>query len=286
MPNLSDKAILTTLSISQWSARKFDKRETQELALRHGTATEVARVNKSLLPSSDELDKVHKYTNAVRWDFYDRTLPWAQEGMWIIRADAYMDFAAKMRDHMYLWRQMVGDFVTVYPQLVQDARVKLNGLYKDDDYPGPDDMARRFGIDIAFTPVPSADDWRIQLADYEMEELRQQVMKQVHAGEGMAMKDAWRKVYEVVSKAEERLSKPDAVFRDSLVENAKDLCKILPSLNLTDDPNLERMRQTIEGSLCGYSADTLRTFPDVRADAADKLKEIMDKMGAFYTAPA
>lgn len=279
---LSSKALLVTLSISQWSARKFDKRETAELALKHTTSEQVARVNKALLPAAETLVAVHKMTNAIRWDYYRNSLPWGQEGVNIIKADQYMDFASKMRDHMYNWRQLVQSFIAAYPQLREEARVALNGMYREEDYPHPDDLARRFSIDVAFLPVPDASDWRVSVGDLEMDELRAQISAQVEKGQGVAMRDAWRQVYEVVQKAHERLSNPDTVFRDSLVENAKSLCRLLPSLNLTDDPNLESVRRAIEGSLCKHEPATLREAPDVREQVSKKLAGIMDKMGAFY----
>jgi len=35
--NLNDRALLVQLSISQWTARKFDKRVTRDVASSHGT---------------------------------------------------------------------------------------------------------------------------------------------------------------------------------------------------------------------------------------------------------
>ena len=46
----------------------------------------------------------------------------------------------------------------------------------------------------------------------------------------------------------EKLADPKAVFRDTLVENTKEVCSILSRLNFADDPDLETMRQQVEES--------------------------------------
>ena len=57
--NLSDRALLVQLSISQWTARKFDKKVTNDVANTHGVASSAGRYNKALLPMNDLLDRVH-----------------------------------------------------------------------------------------------------------------------------------------------------------------------------------------------------------------------------------
>ncbi len=78
--NLSDRALLVQLTISQWTARKYDKKATQEVATTFNTSKDAGRYNKSLLPMNDYLDRVHKKTTHIREKFYKNTLPWGMEG--------------------------------------------------------------------------------------------------------------------------------------------------------------------------------------------------------------
>lgn len=284
MTGLTSKAMLVSLKVSQWSARKLDRRETAELMLKHGTSTEVARVNKSLLPMSLSLDAVHKKTGAVRADYYKNSLPWGQEGVNVIRAEGYMDFTKLMREHIYEWRSLVDDFIVDYPQMREDARAILNGMYREDDYPHPEDLRRKFSVDVRFFPIPEQGDWRVALSDDEMEELRKQTHEDIAQSQSIAMRDAWKRVHEVVKHAVDRLGDEKAVFRDSLIENAKEMCRVMSVLNVVDDANLENIRSQIEGALCSHTAEALRQAPDVRQDVADKMREIAAKMGAFYAA--
>src|SRR5690606_35105548 len=90
MSSLSSRAILVDLDISQWSARKLDKRETDEVLFRNGASRRAARVNKSLLPGAQSLEAVMKKATEIRTWFYERTLPWSGSAR-ILRSDAYFD---------------------------------------------------------------------------------------------------------------------------------------------------------------------------------------------------
>ena len=51
-PSLSSRAMLCSLSISMWSARKHDPDASQEIAQRHGAQADAGRYHKVLLPKA------------------------------------------------------------------------------------------------------------------------------------------------------------------------------------------------------------------------------------------
>lgn len=280
--SLSTRAMLVDLDISQWTARKLDRRETEEVLIRNNARSRVARVNKSLLPGAGSLEAVTKKAGEIRNWFYARTLPWLSSGARIIKTEGYLDFTSELQRRVSEWDRLVDRFVMEYPDLVQAAQDELQGLYDPNDYPPVEHIRDKFSIRARFAPVPDADDWRIQLADDEIASLKAQITRDVLEAQSSAMKEAWKRLYECVEHAVERLSDPKAIFRDSLVKNAEELCRILPSLNLTNDPLLEARRQELERALCGLDPKDLRKYPDLRKQTADQLQDIKNKMGAFY----
>lgn len=280
--SLSERAMLVSLQISQWTARKLDRTETSAVNRKHGLTVEAARVNKNLLPLATDLDRVHKISSAIRKQFDFLTAPWALHGVNILKSDAYMDFTGTVRGWQDEWHGAVETFLAAYPTYRTEARLLLNTMFNEDDYPSPEDLARRFAFNIRFYPLPDADDWRVSVGDEATMQLREQLKADVERAMGEAMQDVWRRIYEVVSKAHERLSCPDNKFKDSLVENAIELCAVLPSLNITSDPDLEQARRDVERSLCAHRPDTLRDDLDTRAQVADQMAEIMRKMSGAY----
>lgn len=277
--NLSDRALLVQLSISQWTARKYDKKATQEVAYSHGTTTAAGRYNKSLLPMNGMLENVHRKAAHIRAKFYDNTLPWGIEGTQMLPTANYLEFMADFRKEKSEWETLVNMFVGDYDTLKLDAQRILGTLYREDDYPHRSDIASKFRMDLAVFPVPS-NDFRVAIGSEELTRIQQDVERRVAEAQTNAMRDVWQRLYDKVKHIAEKCSDPKAIFRDSMIDNARDICELLPRLNFTDDPNLETLRQEVEAKLIMHP-EILRNNPDKRRDTAAEAKRIMDSMGVF-----
>jgi hypothetical protein len=128
-------------------------------------------------------------------------------------------------------------------------------------------------------PVPS-NDFRVSIASDELSAIQQDVERRVQEAAQNAMKDVWNRLYDRVVHIADKLADPKAIFRDSLVDNAKEICALLPRLNFSDNPDLETMRQQVEASLIKHP-DALRNDPDLRRDTAVEAKRIADAMRGF-----
>jgi hypothetical protein len=94
--SLSSRAMLCSLSISMWSARKHDPQASEEIAQRHGAQADAGRYHKVLLPK-EALTEIHKIVSEARQEHYFMTLPWDDNGYRVLPAAAYMDHTEKMR---------------------------------------------------------------------------------------------------------------------------------------------------------------------------------------------
>lgn len=175
-------------------------------------------------------------------------------------------------------------FISEYPALKARAKQFLpNGMYNEDDYPDATQIYKRFKMDMAVFPVPSTD-FRVQIGDAEMERIKSDIEGRVSQAAQNAMFDVWQRLFDKVKHIAEKLADPKAIFRDSMIENAQELCELLPKLNFSDDPNLERMRQEVEAKLAGNHPDALRNDPDLRRSTAEEAARIMDVMKGFMGA--
>ena len=277
---LTDKALLVQLNISQWTARKYDRKVTKDILTQHGASMGAGRFNKSLLPMNGYLDSVHKKATAIRQKYYTNTLPWGIEGTQMLPSANYLEFMTEFRKEKGEWESLVAEFISNYSRLKEDAKRLLpNGLYNESDYPCDDSLHEKFNIDMAVFPVPS-DDFRVEIGDAELNNIQQDVERRVAEASEIAMADIWKRLYDRVKHMSEKLADPKAIFRDTMVENTRELCALLPRLNFADDPNLEDLRQQVEGSLLLHP-DALRNNPVLRDEKAQEAKDIMDKMSAF-----
>jgi len=280
---LSDRALLVQLNISQWTARKFDRKTTQEVATRHGVNAAVGRYNKSLLPMNDYLTMVHQKSGFIRNKFYENTLPWGIEGTQMLPTANYLTFISEFRREKAEWETLRNLFVSNYGSLKADAKRFLGPLFNEADYPPEDTIAAKFKMDMAVFPVPS-NDFRVSIGSEELSRIQQDVERRVQDASAAAMKDVWQRLYDRVEHLVDRLVKiddPKSRFHDTTIDHLRDLCQLLPRLNFAEDPNLEAMRSEVENKLASISKDAVVDNDKLRTKKIDEAKAIMDKMAVF-----
>ena len=191
-----------------------------------------------------------------------------------------------MRVYKQGFEQAVGAFVSDYHTVIWEARQNLGGLFRREDYPNAAEIRNKFDFKTAISPVPTAEDFRVSLAREEVSTIQKKMQERLMQSHSAATHDLWQHLYEVVSLMVERLSDPEAIFRDTLVTNIARLTEILPRLNLNDDPGLEAMRRKIQENLCSYSPDHLRKDKQARTQAARDAQSVMDSMAGYLIVEA
>jgi hypothetical protein len=280
---LSERALIVRLTISQWSARKYDKRASQQVADANGTTTDAGRFNKMLLPANDSLKQVTAAANALRKHVYDNTLPWAHDGQFIIPSKNYLEFINQYRQLKAEFDARVTAFMQDYSRVKVDAQRSLGTLYDAADYPDENDLWGKFGVDLEVMPVPTRD-FRVSLADDELTRIHNDVVSRVESAQAAAMKAAWQRLYDRVEHMASTLTKDNPRIYDSMVDHIRELCKSLSALNLTDDAALEDMRLEVERKLSAVSVPLLREDETVRKATADTAEDIMERMRGFMGA--
>ena len=279
--SLDTKAVLVQLNISQWTARKYDKRVTQEVSDKHNTVGDVGRYNKALLPDNDLLKRIQKKSTAIRTEYYANTLGWGvTDGIQLLPSANYMDFMEQFREHRAEWQELVDEFISQYMQLKDNAERTLGDMYNESDYPEEHELRSKFAMDMTVLPVPS-DDFRVEIGSDEMERIADEVRSQVEGAYQSSIKEIWQRLYDKVEAMNKKLSDPKAVFRNTLTENLSDVCDLLTRMNINDDPDLESIRQQVDSELTRNHPDALRNDPIKRREVADKSKDIMSKMNVF-----
>ena len=279
--SLDSKAVLVQLNISQWTARKYDKRVTQEVSDKHNTVGDVGRYNKALLPNNDLLKRIQKKATAIRTEYYANTLGWGvTDGIQLLPSANYMVFMEQFREHRAEWQVLVDEFISQYMQLKDNAERTLGDMYNESDYPEEHELRSKFAMDMTVLPVPS-DDFRVEIGSDEMERIADEVRSQVEGAYQSSIKEIWQRLYDKVETMNAKLSDPKAVFRDTLTENLSDVCDLLTRMNINNDPDLESIRQQVDSELARNHPDALRNDPIKRREVADKSKDIMSKMNVF-----
>jgi len=284
---VQNSAILVELNISAWTGRKLDKRVSEEIDASKGTKAKGGNYHKHLLAGTDKLDAVQKIVSAVRVWHYEQTLPWSDGGARLLPMKNFFEYKRTLSMFETQFKQAVNEMLNEYPTLVTAAAFQLGALFNRNDYPDVETITGKFRFSYVFMPVPTAGDFRIQAADDAIAELQAQAEEHMNKRVNDAMKDIWTRLHDCLTHMSDKLDDLPTprvlkdgtevysqVFRDSLVNNAIELCGLLTKLNVTDDPNLEQARHKLEEAITGVTAEGLRADDGER----DHLKKQVDEI--------
>ena len=276
IPTLQTSFIGVDFSFSVWTGRKKDKAVSAEVTRSKGAKDNTANVTKDLLAGNAQLEAIHKFIANVRNEHYELTQPWAS--MRVIKNDVFFNkYTPRMNAHGVTFWAMVQGFLDSYETDVSAAAFSLGGLFDRDDYPSRDVLATKFRFVIA--PVPIATDFRTEVMDEAAKYIQQEYTK--HYGDLIlnAMGDAWDRLHAALARMSERLDyvgKEDKkIFRDSLVENAREMIDLLADFNLTGDDSMERARVKLMDALEGVTPEALREDDYFRHDVKRKVDSIL-----------
>jgi hypothetical protein len=175
----------------------------------------------------------------VRAHFYDKTLPWKDNGDRLLTRLMFRDFIEEHERLVGEFKDAVEQFVTTgYPQAREKAEFRMGELFNANDYPAPDSLRRRFYINMDIDAVTEAGDFRV-----EMDAGSSTGPRVDGAGDARAARPRHARrlgaAREVVGHFAKKMGSDD-IFRDATVRNIEELVDLLPGLNVLDDPDLKR----------------------------------------------
>lgn len=275
-------AMLANVNIRMWEGRKHDREVTERVNAEAHATPDAGRYHKHLFGGGvPELGAILTAATTLRTVHYEHTLPWADSGFRLLPTENYLTYVEEMRKVRVRFDDAVAAFITAYPRLKQEAKKKLQTMYREQDYPDLVLLKSKYRVALEFAPLPTGDDFRVNLPARELERMAKEVEARVTSAAGLAMEDVWRRLGDAVSHLRERLD-DGKHLRDSMITKLRDVAAGLGRLNLTQDPMLEDVRGRVLTSLTTLDAKTLREEEDVRAEAAKKADDILAAMAGVY----
>lgn len=278
------ECMITNLQIGMWMGYRLDKEASLRVTNEANAEADAARVNKHLIPK-DVLKPVISAANAVRTHFYEKTLPWKDNGDRLLTRKLFQKFIKQHEELVGEFNQRVERFLSHdYAVARERARFRMGELFNSNDYPSAFELQTKFYCHLDIDPVSEAGDFRVSLDESHLNVIKQQIEQALRSRVGTAMTEVWGRLAETLSHFADKMSDDEQIFRNSTVIKLKEMVDLLPDLNIIDDANLERIRADIERHLVGYTPEDLRKNPANREAAATEAKRIMDDMAGFMNA--
>lgn len=285
--NLNSVSLLCEFTSSVWTARKLDRKKTDEVVTGANAKSKgAARVNKNLLAGQPVLEEIAALVSNARTYVYDNTLPWSNSGQRLIITARLPKFDQRIRDYIDEFNEKVDAFVQVYPGLIMAQAMALGTMFDRSEYPTASEIRHKFNMACDYLPVPTAGDIRVDIGNQAQDELRERLEHMTKVRVEKAVSDLNEKLVEHLKRMADRLvtdkdaktGEPQARrFTETLVSSAFELCDMVRDYNLTGDPTLMQARTMLETALADVSVMTLREDPIKREDVRAKVESILDK---------
>lgn len=305
--SIATAAVLGSLNISVWEARKQDRKTADEVAVSKGARSKrAATVHKHLFSESPALEAIKSLRGEVRQWFNQVTLPWDDNGRRLIPTAQYMDITDEARRYEQRFNDLLRVFMATYSNEISKQAFEMGALFDRSEYPPADEAASKFRFMLSIEPVPTAGDFRVDIAEEQAAQMREDYDKMTNQRVAGAVADAWQRVKEQCEWVVERMTAciefdPDMVeenktldddgnvikveikkkrrpkLYDSMLENGLELCKLLSKLNVTNDPKLEEARQQMETILSRIDMDSLKESPELQSATRSAMQNILDK---------
>ena len=257
VPSLSSSAMLVDLSISKWTASKKDKQASADLADQNGAKRSMARAYKTLI-ESPKLEALNSLVSRIYDANFGMTMDWAAKLRLLTTAN-YMKHVNMMTAFQQEFDKAVDDFIDEYRWAVTQQQVSLGSLFDPADYPSETDVRKKFGIRLAYTPVPDVGDFRVNIGTEASEVLRQHYEKVYAEAITTAMNSVIGRVRDTLTVFSNQLrvevgadgKAAKGKIYDSTIELCRSMLDMMATCNITNDPAVQmverQLRQAFEG---------------------------------------
>jgi hypothetical protein len=274
-PSISSAAMIVDFNASVWTARKKDNKASEDVNNMNAADKGVANVTKNLLGECDELRAIQKFAANVRNIHYSMTMPWSDNGSRLLTTQQYFKYNEVMTDLQQEFYRLVGELLDVYEWRVIKAQDKLGTMFNRDEYPTRDSLQDKFGFRVSYVPLPDAGDFRIDIGNEAMTQIKSQYESHYTQAIQTAMNDLWHKLHDNLTTLVRQLDvneegKGNRLY-DSVFDRAIELTEMLGTCNVTGDSQMEAMRRQMEQALHGLNLDQIKRSPTLREDTRTKL---------------
>ena len=268
MKTLSSSAMLVELNISLWTARKLDKKVSNDVDISNSTRTKAGNYHKNLLAGDESLSSIQKLAGFIRTYHMSVTSPWNDAGQRLLSTGMFITYRQEMSRLENDYWNLVNQFLPEYGVKISAAAFQLGALFNRDEYPDVDQVKHKFGMSVRYTPVPESGDFRVDVTNEAMNDLKDQYDKLYQYNLDKVTKDAWDRLHKVLTQLSFGLrtdenGKQGKVY-SSVVENAQELCNMLTYFNVSGDTQLEAMRIKLEDTMMGLDVKDIKDSDYIR----------------------
>jgi hypothetical protein len=279
--SITSNCMTVNLHIGVWSGHRLDKVATQNLLEDANAEEDAATVNKHLLDKKVRAPITTAIIN-LRAHVYNSTMPWKDNGDRLLTRKRYMPFIERYEQLEREFYDAVEHLLTKdYLSVRERAEFRMGAMFDPSDYPPIELLRPKFYARLVIDAVTEAGDFRVD--QDQLTAIRNDITSSMQSRITGAVGDLWGRLSKSLQHFADRME-PDARFKETTLTNLIEIAELIPDLNFTADPALDRIAAEIRQVTLGVTAKDLRQNPDVRASVSAEAKRIIEDMSGFMKA--
>jgi len=283
---IADRCVLVRLKNGKPRMSRRDK--TLEERVRAQEGDEGVVLTRKLFPNKNSpVHECNTLSNSIYAYHKKVSKPWLDDGPRTLLSERVDEYIHEMNRLIAELAPRAAFVRANWDQLVQEAiAYRTANAGPGSVAPTPDEYPSAADIDGMYNPVyairPIPDDGDFRTTNPAAEALyRQELAEAEETVRNATLMTTLQALRRAVDKLQVPIGEDGAVFRDSLVKNITSAVQEVEDYNLSNDPQITQVAQAIRDVLAGFNnnPEVLRTVQGARADTADRLKVIADKLG-------
>jgi hypothetical protein len=255
-----------------------------EVARNKNADPKAMRMYDNLMVGSTGHSDIHKHAADSRLWHTTGTNPFDERGYRLCPTSLFLDYKLQQNQRRDRFWSLVDTFRVKYFSYRETAEQYRGDMFNALDYPSVEEACSKFAWNFTVAPVPESGHICIDLPEQELAEVRASCDAEVDRRVELAMQEneaRLKKELKLISGkcSDVGVDEDDDTRRwhDTFITNPLKLCELLKHTNLTQDPQIEEARSTLEELMRGKNKEMFKDSPHLRAEAKSKVDSIIDK---------
>lgn len=285
---IQNRAMLTRLQLPGLQSSRKSRDITDKAAAENNAAPDMISATVKLFPPSF-VKKFDQIKTRIRAEHVFLTMPWYDSGDRILVSDLLDRHRNSMQSMIPELHREADWVVDNLDALKAAAKERLGSAYDESMYPSRDELRSSLRAKLTYSPIPDARDFRVNLDEETINYIKSHIETDVAERVQNAMQSVRSRMIDVVENFIERVGKirdlhvdgkvvVEGRVKSSLITNTNKLLEVLPSLNITNDDEIEILGVELRRRLCMYEASTLNESPVLRHSVLEQAKRLLQRM--------
>jgi hypothetical protein len=284
---LRGRAMLVGITTSAIGTRVKDKRGTRAVNAEF-EAKNAGEFYRRVIPL--EFIRPMKSIQREAYKYHrDHTVPWSRgpNGTSLITVEALPDYQSMVRDCKRRLKSTVLKVAKGYDSMIASQRIANGGLFEEKDIPSVEEFINSFSLEpLDPQSIENTDDLRVHMSEEEVKAVERNFEKAL----SKSVESTYMKFKGGIERLSESLGKYTVTvdengkekvthgFHATSVTKLKELCDLLPELNITRDPKLDKLAKEVRAKLTKVNVPDLKKSAAARNRVKDHAEEIKESL--------